>query len=59
MSITRIFPREVLLIKLNTKDVVLHEALDSSYWATHYRLVFKHEDNFYETSYSKGHDYPW
>lgn len=51
---TREFLMEELDLPWDSEHVVVNEITDQGRWETHYRLVFKHEDKFYETFYSKG-----
>ena len=35
-------------------EALLDEITDTSRWSVHHRIVFKHDDKFYETYYSEG-----
>lgn len=63
----RKFKREDLLelgLPYDSDDVVLDEVDDTSRWSVIHNLIFKHEDKYYQTSYSVGatemqYERPW
>ena len=47
--------KDYLINELNLPDsAILDEITDTSRWSVHHRIVFKHDDKFYETYYSEG-----
>lgn len=59
MAITRKFPKEDLKELVGWGDPEGYEEISSdilytSRWSIHYDLVFKYEDKFYNTSFSRG-----
>ena len=59
---TKKFKRDYLVNKLGLPydedrtlvKIILREISDQSRWSTHYRLVFKIANEYYETFYSEG-----
>ena len=35
-------------------EIIENKIVDASRWSIHYRMVFKHDNKFYETFYSTG-----
>lgn len=35
-------------------EIIENEIIDTSRWSNHYRLIFKKDDKYYQTSYSVG-----
>jgi hypothetical protein len=35
-------------------EVIEDELIDESRWSLHYRMIFKYDEKYYETFYSKG-----
>lgn len=43
-----------LEINGKTAKVVLNEQFDTTRWSSHHELVFRYDDRFYQTTYSRG-----
>ncbi|HUX78837.1 MAG TPA: hypothetical protein VMW10_03690 [Alphaproteobacteria bacterium] len=48
------FKKEFLIDIIDTCDVVLNEVIDHSRWSMHYRMIFRHNNKYYESYYSVG-----
>ena len=52
------FKKQDLIDMVNDESDILleieNEIVDTSRWSIHYRAIFKFEDRFYETRYSRG-----
>ena len=48
------FMFEVLWGDAEGTEIIVDERFDTSRWSTHHSLIFKKDDKYYRTSYSRG-----
>jgi hypothetical protein len=59
------FKKEFLIEELDLPDSAIEDNIyDTSRWSEHHKIVFKYDNKFYQTCYSRGltemqDEYPW
>ena len=54
VTFEKVYMSEVLWGDAEDAEIIVNEMIDNSRWSIHYNLIFKKDDKYYQTTYSRG-----